>query len=464
MSTTFTSPPPATPTRPAVRSPSPWLLLLGVAVHAPLAIAMQSNRTLATAQALLTIATIVWILAAARSPAPLVAAAAYVAGCEVLWRQTEAAVPWEIAKYLVIVIFAVGIFRFLGRIEQWGLVGLFVASLIPAAVVPVVKLGLMGAIDPLSFNLSGLVALAAGVLFLSRVAGPWSSVTPALWAFVAPVFGISALAADSVRTLGASDFFNDSNFESSGGFGPNQVSAVLGLGALFLVFLVLRERRTSLQIALLTLAVVFTVQAMLTFSRGGVVNLAIALVVAVPFLMRRRDTALRVLAITLVVGILGILLILPRLDAFTGGALGRRFAPGREAERRSELIAMDYETFTEHSGFGVGVGESEFYRLERRRIASHTEYTRLLAEHGFLGILALGCLLAMVVTGFRRQREPFGQAWTVALVAWTALELSHSSTRLVAIGVVFALAQVALVEPSSTPEPAGSPASTGATP
>ncbi|MCB1014220.1 MAG: O-antigen ligase family protein [Acidimicrobiales bacterium] len=451
MTTTSTAPPIATGPPPAVRPLPPVLLLLALAAHAPMALAMQSSRTLATAQAALTVAAVLWVLAAARTPGPLVAAAGYVAGCEVLWRQTQAAVPWEVGKYLLLLVFSVGIFRFVGRIERWGVVGLFLASLVPATVVPVVRLGFLGAVDPLSFNLAGLVALAAGVLFLSRVAGPWESVTPALWAFVAPVLGIATLAAASLRGLGARDFFNDSNLRSSGGFGPNQVSAVLGLAALFLVLIAVRERRVVLQVVALALGLWCTVQALLTFSRGGVVNLAVALLCALPFLLRRRETAARVLVIGLTVAIAGTVFILPRLDDYTGGALERRFSRSREEERRAELIQRDYETFTEHPGLGVGVGQSEFYRIERRLIASHTEYTRLLAEHGLLGIVALLCLAAMVVTAFRRQRLSLGQAWVAALVAWTALELSHSSTRLAAVAFTFALAQFAIVDASARP-------------
>ncbi len=440
------------PRPPAVHPPSPVLVLSIVALHVPLALAMHASPALARGQAVLAIAAVLWTLAAARSPGPIVVAAGYVAGAEVLWRQTHAGLPWEAGKYLLLLIFAVGIFRFVGRLERWAVVGLFLAALVPAAVVPVLDLGVIGAIDPLSFNLSGLVALAVGVLFLSRVAGPWDAMTPALWAFIAPVVGVTAIATNGVRTLGVDDFFNDSNFRSSGGYGPNQVSAVLGLAALFLVLMAFRERRWSLQLAGAVLALWLTGQAMLTFSRGGVVNLVIALLVAVPFLLRRRETAVRVLAVGVAIAAVFLWVIVPRLDDFTGGALDRRFSRGREAERRAELIAKDYETFEEHPGLGVGVGQSEFYRIERRLIASHTEYTRLLAEHGLLGLLAMGCLVVMIWTGFRRQVQPFGQAWTAALVAWTALELSHSSTRLAAIAFTFALAQYAIVD--RAPDPA----------
>jgi len=454
---TLEAPSAGAPPLPAVRPLPPVLVIAAVLVHIPLGLAMHASPGLARGQALLALAAVVWTLLAARTPGPIVAAAGYVAGCEVLWRMTQAGLPWEISKYLLVVIFAVGIFRFVGHLERWAVVGVFVACLLPAAVIPVLKLGVVGAVDPISFNLGGLFALAVGVLFLSRVAGPWGSMTPTLWAFVAPVLGVAAIATNGVRTLGVDDFFNDSNFLSSGGYGPNQVSAVLGLAALFLVFLAFRERVVTLQVTCLVLALWLTSQAMLTFSRGGVVNLAVALLVAVPFLLRRRDSAVRVVAVGAAFAAVFLWVILPRLDSFTGGALDHRFSRGHEAERRAELIAKDFETFRHHPGLGVGVGQSEYYRIEPRLIASHTEYTRLLAEHGVLGILAMACLLLMVWKGFRRQVQPFGQAWTAALVAWTALELSHSSTRLAAIALTFALAQFAVVDEPRPPVPERAP-------
>ena len=453
MSTISASPSVGAPAT-AAKAPSPALILLALAAHAPLALAMQSSRTLATAHALLTVLAMIWILASARTPGPVVGIAAYITGAEVLWRQTAAEIPWELAKYLLIIIFTVGILRFVGKPRQSTKVYLFLAALLPACVVPVVMLGAQGAIDPVSFNLGGLIALALGVLFISQLAGTWASVEPTLWALVAPVLGIATLTANSVRTLGASDFFNDSNFKSSAGFGPNQVSAVLGLGALFLLLIAIREHRLVLEVTALALAIWFLAQALLTFSRGGVANVVIAMLVATPHLLRRRDTATRILTAVLVIGFLAVLVILPRLETFTGGTLETRFTNTHEADQRSFLAHKDYETFQEHPLLGVGVGQSEYYRLQRRVIASHTEYTRLLAEHGLFGIVAMCCLVAMVVSAYRRQISPYGHAWTAALVAWTLVELSHSSTRLSAISFVFALATFTIV----TDRPAADPA------
>lgn len=418
---------------------------LAVLAHIPIGLAMEASATLATAHAALTLAVVIWLLFSADNPAPVVAAAAYVAGSEVLWRQTGAAVPWEFAKYLIILVFAAGLLRFVGKPRRAGVVGVFVACLLPAALVPVVQDGIRGALDPLAFNLAGLFAVAVGVLLLSQLAGPWEALSPVPWAFVAPVAATASIAASGVSGLASSDFFNDSNLRASGGYGPNQVSAVLGLAVVFLVLIAVRDPRRTIRIGAAVLATWFLVQALLTFSRGGVLNVAVALLVAIPFLVGRRDTGTRIVLL-LALGLVAAALLAPRLESFTGGMLGARFTDTRQTDRRSELVQADVETFTEHPIFGVGVGQAERYRLDRLVISSHTEYTRLLAEHGTFGIVAMACLVAMAVADLRRQRTAFGYAWSVALIAWTAAELWHASTRIAATPLAFALASFTLVE------------------
>lgn len=430
---------------PSLRPLSPVAIGLTVGAHVILGLALRTSPTLATAHALATLLAVVWIILAAKTPGPIVAAAGYVTGAEVLWRETSASIPWEFSKYMLIAVCGAGIVKFVGRPSRSLPVWLFLAALTPAAVIPVLADGPLSALEPLAFNLAGLLALAVAVLFLSRLAGPWDALAPVVWAFVAPVVATATIATSSVRGLSASDFFNDSNFLASGGFGPNQVSALLGLGALLLILTAVRESRRSIRVIAIGMSLWFVVQAMLTFSRGGVLNVVVAMAFALPFLVARRDLAAR-MAMLIIVGIVTALLLLPGLESLTGGNLGARFSDTRQADRRSALIAADFETFEEHPLLGVGVGQAENYRLDRLVIASHTEYTRLLAEHGLFGIIAIGCLVAMVAGDIRRQKTAFGYAWSVALVAWTATELWHASTRLAATPFAFALAAFTIIE------------------
>ena len=425
---------------PALASPSPALVLPVLAAHVPLALAMSASTTLATAHAVLTVGVVLWVLGAARTAGPYIVVAAYAAGCEVLWRETQASVPWELSKYVLILVFVVGILRFVGRLREALFPVTYLAVLAPACVVPLVSLGFPGGFEPVSFNLAGAVALAVGVLLLSQLAGPWDALVPTLWALIAPAVAVATLAARGVLSLTAQDFVGESNLAASGGFGPNQVSAVLGLAALFAIFIALRDRHLVLRVVSVALTLWFVGQALLTFSRGGVANLAIALLFAVPHLLARRESAARVLGLALTIGLVGGLLILPRIEDFTGGHLQNRFTDRSEADTRTYLAEQDLETFTDHPVLGVGVGQSEVERRDRRTVAAHTEYTRLLAEHGLFGLLAVLCLIAMFVQGYLRQPSLWGRAWTAALVAWTAAEMGHSAMRLALVPFVFTLA------------------------
>ena len=60
-----------------------------------------------------------------RRPAPAAYAAAYIAGCEVLWRMKKADLPWEMGKYATILILAMAIMR-AGKLKR---------SFLPAAAV-----------------------------------------------------------------------------------------------------------------------------------------------------------------------------------------------------------------------------------------------------------------------------------------------------------------------------------------
>ncbi len=435
------------------RLPLGFLVLL-LALHVPLGLLMNANRGIATAHAAATVVTAFWVMAAARSPGPLLRVAAYVVGAEVLWRQTRAMVPWELAKYLLILIFIAGLIRFVGNPQRSGVAITFLAVLIPACAIPFVNLGPLAGIEPVTFNIGGLLALGLGALFVSNLAGPWFSMRPVLWCLVTPVVATAAVGTDAARHLSASDFFSDSNFKATGGFGPNQVSAILGLGALCFILLAIRESGFVRPALAALMSMWFLVQGGLTFSRGGMTNFAVALLAALPLLLRRRSTAARVLALVLVVGLIGAVVVYPRVDQFTGGALQTRYSNKHEADMRSELVRKEYETFLEHIVLGIGVGQSEAIEINRKVYSSHTEYTRLLAEHGILGLVAIGCLVALVVQGYRRQKIPWGRAWTLAFAAWALADMSHAATRIAAPSLAFALAMFAF-DPQPGEEPAG---------
>src|SRR5690606_38226942 len=126
----------------------------------------------------------------------------------------------------------------------------------------------------------------------------------------------------------------------------------------------------------------------------------------------------RVLVGLVVVALVGIVLF-ARLDEFTGGALGSRFRD-TDPTGRDELAQEDVEVWLDHPVMGVGPGRAYAYRdvagpLEEA--AAHTEFTRLLAEHGVLGLLAIATLGAVAVRRFLATTTLWERAWVSGLIS-----------------------------------------------
>src|SRR5205085_12507641 len=90
--------------------------------------------------------------------------------------------------------------------------------------------------DQLSFNLSVPLALMVSVWFFSHLKVTPQQLHRILLALICPIIGIAVIALKGIVTAKDLVFINDSNFATSGGYGPNQVSAILGLGPIAALF------------------------------------------------------------------------------------------------------------------------------------------------------------------------------------------------------------------------------------
>jgi O-antigen ligase len=77
--------------------------------------------------------------------------------------------------------------------------------------------------------------------------------------------------------------------------------------------------------------------------------------------------------------------------------------------------------------------------------SAHTEYTRLLAEHGLLGLMALVLLILMAIRSLRSSASRRGKALAAAMLAYFLLHLAVDATRLAAPCFAFGLSAVAIV-------------------
>ncbi|MGO8930989.1 MAG: O-antigen ligase family protein [Limisphaerales bacterium] len=302
--------------------------------------------------------------------------------------------------------------------------------LLPAVVQSLYKVPPKLAKDFISFYLSGPFCMAVCALFFSQLELDSARLQRLISWLVFPVASIAAAALFGLGTSESIEFGTNSNFAASGGFGPNQVSAILGLGALYLVLMALSLRLgRGLRLATVLMAVWFCAQAALSFSRSGIYLLGASLLAATPFLSLRRllhplTVAAACLAIIAGVGAW------TYLERFTGGKLGERFA-ALDLTGRDRIARQDLDLWQRNILFGAGIGMSGLERDESAggRIAAHTEYTRLLAEHGLLGIFALLLLLAAAALNVLRRRPSYAKPVMIAGTAWAMLYLAVSGMR-----------------------------------
>jgi len=138
--------------------------------------------------------------------------------------------------------------------------------------------------------------------------------------------------------------------------------------------------------------------------------------------------------------VMGSFVILPRLENVTGGALESRFT-NTDPTNRVEIIKDELRVWRRYPILGVGPGGSKFVGAS----TAHTEFARLPAEHGILGVVALLLLLIAAAKNIRKANSIEGKAIAVCLIGWSFLFMLNAAMRLAAPAFAFGLAFATVV-------------------
>lgn len=416
-------------------------IVIFLLAHILFAVVFRRFAFLSTFHALLSIAIGLYVAATSRSARPIILISAYIVGAELIWRMTGASVFWEFGKYAVIAMLAIVLLR--KRHWQNALLPIVFFLLLVISIPATISwFGFTtDAREAISFNLSGPLALAVCVLFFSQIKLKKKDLMDIAWAISIPIITILALAAISTLSSTVIKFTSESNFATSGGFGPNQVSAILSLGAVLMFLAAVSEGDKRLKIIALLLFVAFLTQSVLTFSRGGLYNASASLLLALFHLIRNRRTRLWVFVSLGLIGLVAIFIIYPAVDQFTGNMITTRFAD-TDLTGRGEIALGEMQVWFDNLLFGVGLGISAYENVKYTGFyaAAHTEYTRMLAEHGLFGALALLLLIIMAFRAYFKAPNWFYRAWVSAMLVWPLVEMSHAAMRIAAIAFTFGLA------------------------
>lgn len=422
-------------------------VIVFLSLHAPLALLMNMSPWFSTVHGI--VALLYGLRAALLGRTnQVVYAVSYIAAAEVLWRMSRANLFWEYAKYAMLAII------FVALIVEWSRRGesrrlrsvwpvLLAVALAPGAVMVLLQRGPAEAMDAISFNLSSYMALTALGAYLWARPIERDTAIRLLLMIMAPIVGITFLAIYFTLTdLDSLIFLGASNFATSGNYDPNQVSNMMGFGALAgVMLLILIPRGLGARSFILLVTLGMLGQGALTFSRGGLYSFALAAAVFGFHLMNTPRARRRFLLLFGLFGAVLLVGIYPLLDDFTGGSLSERFAD-TDTTGRVEVAQADIQAFRENPIVGVGVGQSSEYHRDALgiNVTAHTEFTRLLAEHGLFGIVAMATLFWMMVRRYLGNRPGLARAMSASLSVWAVSIMFHSAMRLAVIPLAIALA------------------------
>nr|WP_306468585.1 O-antigen ligase family protein [Aestuariibaculum lutulentum] len=378
----------------------------------------------------------------------IIKACAYVLGAEVLLRMTGSGLFYESSKYLVVVFTIMGLFYKGFNLRATPYV-LYVLLLIPGIYVSLYALDVSADIrKAVAFNLSGPVCLGLAALFCMGVSITRSQLEQiinfAVYPLISTVIYIVAFNPNVSEVVASTG----SNFVTSGGFGPNQVSTVLSLGAFFMTvkFFMFTKTRVMRYVDL-AFILLFSFRAIVTFSRGGVLTAIIMVACFIFFqyrFMDRNKKSSMLISIVLFIGVITATWVYSSIQ--TNGLITNRYANenarGEEKQDvttgRVFLIKKELEEFFENPFLGVGVGRIKDLRFQETGIqaASHNEMSRIVAEHGLLGVIAFAIILFVPLLFRLRDRN---NVLFFSFYFFWFLTINHSAMRIAAPAFIYAL-------------------------
>ncbi|MBT8262681.1 MAG: O-antigen ligase family protein [Bacteroidia bacterium] len=397
---------------------------------------------------------LIWVFISGNKKDEVLIAAGYIMGYEVFSRMTGGALTYEFAKYAVILFLLIGMF-FKGFNRKSGAYIFYLLCLVPGILFSAMNLDYSTNVaNAVGFNLSGPVCLGISALYCYNRKMPFSRIQRIFLAVLLPIITTTTYLYLYTPDLKDVITNTESNFATSGGFGPNQVATVLGLGAFILFTRFFTVKNRIINVIDLLLIGMLGYRAIITFSRGGVFTAllcAFAFIVIYMIYTAKRNKIASFSKIGLIIGIIAVSWIASSIN--TQGFIDKRYsnqdAAGREEEDlstgRLDLLNTELEAFYTNPFTGIGIGKAKEFRMERmggKVTASHNEVSRLLSEHGIFGILALFILIiAPLVFRIRSRSNIFFYS---CLIFWF-LTINHSSMRIAAPAFIYGLSLINVI-------------------
>ena len=371
---------------------------------------------------------------------------AYVATSDVFFRMTGGLFFYELHKYLLIVLVLIG-FLF-DQVRTKGQVYLIYIGLLLLTIVFTSYNYTDEVRKMIAFNLAGPVSLGFVAFYFYKKKVTMQQLSKVLFYALLPIISLVVYLFLYTPSVRDSVTGTASNFATSGGFGPNQVATILGV-VMFILFsrLLFNKFKGVQSVVELVLLGFISFRGLVTFSRGGILTAiaAILILIAITYLRGQKVFRTKVFMVVFYGVVLGALVWLYASNR-TSGLIENRYANqnavGIEKQDistgRKDLFLTEVEAFIESPIIGIGVGKNKAYRFDKtgKIAASHNEISRLLAEHGSLGILALGILLFVpLLLRIENSRNIYFYSF---FIMWF-LTINHSAMRIAFPSFIYGL-------------------------
>ena len=380
--------------------------------------------------------------------------AAYMVGVEVFLRMTGGNFNNEYIKVNVIFFMLLGMVYNGFSINSF-VYGFFLILLIPGILMTTLSNDLSTDIKKvLVFNLSGPVCLGISAIYTLKRNINFPDLQNIALAMGLPIITTTAylfIFNPSVQDVVTG---TQSNFETSGGFGPNQVSTILGLGMfVFFAQLILFSKSKKMWFLNGALVLLISYRAIVTFSRGGVIT-GVAMIIGLILLLyyySNMKTKLK-LSMVMVITAFMALSVWTYSSLQTSGLINKRYANEDAAGRakkdklggREAIMNAEFNLFLDNPVTGVGAGLGKQHRKDMGEVedaASHNEITRMLAEHGMFGLLGILILFLTPLIMYINNSQHF---YFLSFYFFWLLTINHAAMRTAAPAFVYALSLLAI--------------------
>jgi O-antigen ligase len=379
---------------------------------------------------------------------------AYIIGAEVVFRMSGGMVFYELPKYSVLLFLALGLF--VEAKKHHISISYLIYILLLLVGIAFVDIPFNEPIrNAIAFNLSGPILLGISAIYFYKRKFQLTEILNVSFFMLLPIISMIALLYLKTPDLQEIQFSSGSNFEASGGYGPNQVATILGIGVFIVVVHLFFSRRIfQLFFIDIILFSYLIFRGLITLSRGGMVTALFAIAAFTFFFILARNDKLKIIVkYSGLVVLFGVVLFVYTSNV-TGGMLENRYTNKNSigvkkqdvSTGRLELFKAEIGAFLENPFFGIGVGGVKYYRAEQlnKMAATHNEMSRLIGEHGLMGVLALLILLITPTVHILKQSF-LARAFLSAFLIFWFLTINHSAMRIAFPAFIYGLSVCVII-------------------